>query len=57
MTEQNHLRLLQDSDRIVALSKDLEANLAQHINPTPEDTKKMQEIEKLARGIRERMAQ
>lgn len=57
MTEQNHLRLLQDSDRIVSLSKELEANLAQHINPTSEDTKKMQEIEKLARGIRERMAQ
>ncbi len=56
LREQNYRQMLQDADRIVALSREFETSARQHEKPTPDDLKKLQEIEKLSRGIRERMA-
>jgi len=50
-----HKHLKVDSDRLLQLSKELEEHLRAHPSPTVDDIRAMQEIERLARRVKDGM--
>jgi len=52
-----HQKMVSDSDRLVLLCKQLEENLKVHKVPNADDLRALQDIEKLARGVKDRMRQ
>jgi hypothetical protein len=50
-------KMILDSDRLVLLCRQLEGNLKTHGAPNADDLRALLEIEKLARGVKDRMRQ
>lgn len=52
-----HQKMLADSDRLVLLCRQLEENLKVHKVLNGDDLRVLQDVEKLARGVKDRMRQ
>jgi len=50
-----HKKMVSDADRLVLLCRQLEENLKVHKVPNADDLRALQDIEKLARGVKDRM--
>ena len=48
-------RMVEDADRLVALAARYRASITEHEHATPEDTRMLLEMEKLARSVKDRM--
>lgn len=52
-----HQKMISDTNRLVLLCRQLEDNLKGHAVPNADDLRTLQEIEKLARNVKDRMRQ